>query len=331
MATLKDVAAEAGLALSTVSRILNNRGYISEEARKKVNDAVAKLNYHPNELACSLRRKNSNTIGLVVPHIRHPFFSGVIEAIEACAYEKGYRILLFNTNERSEKSREIVELCVSNRVAGIIVCTGGIPTKEFHDLGIPVIGLERSLEEKTSSIECDNYMGGCMAARLLLAKKCRHVLHLGDYMNQEAMPAQKRGAGFREVCEEADIEFRKVMFEKKDYARIDYQKTIESALRNYPQVDGIFCNSDVIAAEVLQVCRKLGKHVPRDIQVIGFDDVYLASLTTPKLTTIRQPVDEMARIVVNLLHEMSESEEEILQRRIILPVELIERESTKEV
>ena len=121
MATLKDVAKETGLTVSTVSRILNNRGYISEDARQRVRDAMQKLDYQPNEVARSLSKKTSNTIGVILPHISHPYFAKVISCLESAADARGYKILLFNSKGRDDKQAKYVEICKSNRVAGVIL------------------------------------------------------------------------------------------------------------------------------------------------------------------------------------------------------------------
>ena len=132
MVTLKDVAKEAGLTVGTVSRVLNNRGYISDDAREKVYSAMKKLNYRPNELARSLQGKGTNTIGLIVPHIRHPYFAEMISNIENQAYKKGYRILLCNSQSIEEKEKEYIDICTGNRVAGIILCSGTVSVGELE-------------------------------------------------------------------------------------------------------------------------------------------------------------------------------------------------------
>lgn len=164
MATLKDVAKETGLTVTTVSHVLNNRGYISEETRKKVYDAMKKLNYHPNEVARSLSKQSTNTIGVIVPHIRHPYFAELISNLESQAYRHQHKILLFNSQEKNEKEYEYLEMCSSNRVAGIILCSGTVGVNEFQGLNVPLITIERFLENGTGSVECDNIQGGRLAA-----------------------------------------------------------------------------------------------------------------------------------------------------------------------
>lgn len=325
MATLKDVAKETGLATGTVSRVLNNRGYISDDTRKKVDNAMKKLNYQPNEVARSLHRKSTNTIGLIVPHIRHPYFSEMISNLENQAYQKGYKILLCNSQSIDEREKEYINMCTGNQVAGIILCSGSVSVEMFEESDIPVITMERFLDNGTASVECDNKQGGQLAAEKLISCGCKHLLYVGN-ISSVPMPADIRVEGFREVCERENIPFVELMTEEKQYYTLAYNEMIEQALRRYPETDGLFANSDVIAAQTLQICRKLNISVPEQLKIIGFDDVRFATLTTPQLTTIHQPVREMAEIAVNLLHDAVEGK--MVARRTVLPVRLVERETT---
>lgn len=325
MATLKDVAKEAGLTTTTVSRILNNRGYISDNARQRVEAAMRKLNYQPNEVARSLHSKNTKTIGVIVPHIRHPYFAEMISNLENQAQKKGYKILLFNSQSIQEREEEYINICNGNKVAGIILCTGVVPVEAFQGIDVPVIALERFLESGTAVVECDNRQGGALAAEKLISCGCRHLLHVGNIGNV-AMPADVRTEGFREVCEKEGVQFVELLTEQKQYYDMSYTDLIESALRQYPETDGLFANSDIIAAQTLQVCRRLRIAVPDQLKIIGFDDVNIASLTTPQLTTIHQPIKEMAEIAMNLLHDAASGK--LVAKRTVLPVYLVEREST---
>lgn len=325
MVTLKDVAKEAGLTVGTVSRVLNNRGYISDDAREKVRNAMKKLNYHPNEVARSLQGKSTNTIGLIVPHIRHPYFAEMISNIENEAYKKGYRILLCNSQSIEEKEREYIEICTGNRVAGIILCSGTVSVEVFEGIHVPVVTMERFLDNGTAAVECDNRQGGALAAEKLISCGCRHLLHVGN-ISSVSMPADQRSEGFREVCEKKGIAFAEVFTEQAQYHDMKYDAMIEAALSERPETDGLFANSDVIAAQALQVCRRLGVPVPLKMKIVGFDDVNIAALTTPQLTTIHQPVREMAEIAVSLLHDAVSGK--MVPKRTVLPVYLVERETT---
>lgn len=325
MATLKDVAREAGLTVGTVSRILNNRGYISSNAREKVEEAMKKLNYRPNEVARSLHGKSTNTIGLIVPHIKHPYFAETISNLEKQAYKKGYKILLCNSQSIREKEKEYIDICTGNRAAGLILCSGTVDTKMFEQVEIPVITMERFLDNGTACVECDNKQGGELAAQKLIACGCKNLLHIGT-IGTVHMPADMRTEGFREVCQRQGIAFVELSTEEEQYNNMEYDELLESVLRKYPKTDGMFLSSDVMAAQALQICRKLGISVPDQMKIIGFDDVNIASLTTPQLTTIHQPVKEMAEIAVNLLHDAVSGK--LVPKRTVLPVCLIERETT---
>lgn len=325
MATIKDVAKEAGLTVTTVSRVLNNRGYISENARQKVDEAMKKLNYQPNEMARSLRKK-SNLIGVIVPHIRHPYFAEMISNLEHEAYKEGYRILLCNTQDKEEREREYVDICKSNRVAGIIIFSGGVSVSLFDEFDIPVIAMERNLETATAAVECDNRAGGELAARSLLNDGCKCVLHFGSTNDMVSLPADNRARGFMETIGMAGIRHYEIYPDHSAYMNLAYTDMIEEALKKYPDVDGIFASSDMIAAQVIQVCHKLGKRIPDDLKLIGFDDITIAKLTSPQLTTIHQPIKEMANLAVRLIKDSSDGK--IVPKQSVLPVALVERETT---
>lgn len=325
MATLKDVAKETGLTVSTVSRVLNNRGYISEETRKKVYAAMKKLNYQPNEVARSLSKKSTNTIGVIVPHIRHPYFAELISNLESQAYRHKHKILLFNSQEKNEKESEYLEMCTSNRVAGIILCSGTVEIQQLTGLNVPLITIERYLENGTAGVQCDNGQGGRLAAKHLIEKNCRRLIHISG-VHETVMPADNRAAGFQEVCEQEKVSCNIVATSASQYNQLEYHEILEQVLREHPETDGIFASSDLIAAQLLQVCRKLDIRVPEQMKIVGFDDVNIASLTTPPITTIHQPIKEMAREAVELLIRAGNGE--VVPSRTTLPVALVVRETT---
>lgn len=325
MATLKDVAREAGLTVTTVSRVLNNRGYISDNARERVAMAMKKLNYRPNELARSLQNKSSNTIGVIVPHIRHPYFAEMISNLENEAHKKGYKIILCNSRGRTEKMLEYVDMCYSNRVAGLVLFSGSVDVSAFERLDIPVITVERYVDTATASVECDNIQGGALAAKKLISAGCKHLLHIGSFTDLP-MSADSRVVGFRQVCAEYNIPFLEILTEVVQFDAMNYVDMIERTLREHPEIDGLFANSDVIAAQALQICRHLGINVPGKIKVIGFDDSMIATATAPQLTTIHQPIKEMATMAVEYLDKAVEGK--LVPKRTVLPVYLVERETT---
>ena len=327
MATLKDVARETGHTVSTVSRVLNNRGYISKEAREKVYEAMKKLNYQPNEVARSLSKQTTNTIGVILPHIDHPYFSRLLSSLETAAYLNEYKLMVFNSNDRDDKEVRYLEMCRGIRVAGIILCSGTVDVGRFEDLGVPLVTIERFLESGPAAIECDNRQGGRMVAKHLAQKGCRTVVYLSGE-NAEPMPADERALGFTEICRQEGLTCLDLEEEKTDalYASLDYHEYIEKILDEHPEIDGIFASSDVIAAQVIQICRKKGIQIPDQIMLVGFDDSLISMLTSPAITTIRQPIPEMASLAVQTI--LRASNKEMVPSRTILPVSLVERETT---
>lgn len=325
MATIKDVAREAGLTVGTVSRVLNNRGYISEATRNKVHQVMKELNYQPNEVARSLSKSKTNTIGVIVPHIVHPYFAKLISNLEKAASDRGFKILLCNSREERERELEYLEMLKSNRVAGLVLCSATVKTESLESLDIPVITIERNVGTGTASVECDNYQGGVLAAKHLIACGCKYIINFSG-VDKTEMPADSREVGFLDMCRQYGVDGVACKSQENQYYAMEYHEYIEKIITENPKTDGIFASSDLIAAQVLQVCAKLGLRVPEQVKVVGFDDVNIASLTTPPITTVHQPVKEMAELSVDLI--MRSNKGEMIPTRTVLPVTLVKRGTT---
>lgn len=326
MATLKDVAKEAGLSVGTVSRVLNNRGYISEETRESVHRAMKRLNYQPNEMARSLSRQRSSMIGVIVPNIAHPYFSMLISCLENAFHREGYEMLLFASHGKADQEEEYVRACVSNRVAGLILCTGSVKTARLRNLGFPVVTFERFLNDADAGVECDNYGGGVLAAQELISAGCRNVASIGGG-GDVSMPADGRQEGFLEECgRHEDVRVHSFSCSVERILDMEYLPEICRFLEQVPDVDGVFANSDVIALQVISALQKKGRKVPKDVRVIGYDDVLPLHIFNPALTTIHQPVAEMAEACVMIIKKASQGES--FPVRTIFHVTLVRRETT---
>lgn len=326
MATLKDVAALAGVTVTTVSRVLNNRGYISEQTRGKVYDAMKELHYQPNEMARSLTKRHTNMIGVIVPSIAHPYFSAVVAALECSAAANGYKILLCSSNHQREKEIEYLAMLESNKVAGIVLCSRTADIEEQLRRELPLVAYERGMSNRVSSVSCDNFQGGELATEHLVACGCRHLLHIGGSAGVH-MPADQRCEAFAAVCRRCGVDGRVFYTQEAQFLSMDYAAFIRKLLEENPQTDGVFASSDVIAAQVLQACAALGRRVPEDMQIVGFDDVEVASLTVPRITTIRQPIKEMCAFAIDNIVQQLEKGGSIA--KTVFAVSLIERETTR--
>ena len=325
MATIVDVARLAGVTPTTVSRVINNRGYISDKTKKRVHEAMDELGYQPNEIARSLTKQKSNTIGVIVPHISHPYFAKLISNLENEAAKKDYKIILCNSKEKAEKEKQYLDMCKSNRVAGIIICSGNVESNKINTGGIPVVLLEKNFEEGKLGIQCDNYQGGKLATEHLIECGCKKILHLSGVIDEE-MPADNREKAFIDVCSKNEIEYFIKKYDIDTYNQMNYYDYIKAALNEIEGVDGIFASSDLIAAQVIQVCNEIKIRIPEDIKLVGFDDVDISQLTTPRITTVHQPIKEMARLSIELIDAKYNNIE--VNEKTILPIKLIIREST---
>ena len=325
MATIVDVARLAGVTPTTVSRVINNRGYISEKTKKRVQEAMDELGYQPNEIARSLTKQKSNTIGVIVPHISHPYFAKLISNLENEAAKKDYKIILCNSKEKAEKEKQYLDMCKSNRVAGIIICSGNVESNKINTGGIPVVLLEKNFEEGKLGIQCDNYQGGKLATEHLIECGCKKILHLSGVIDEE-MPADNREKAFIDVCSKNEIEYFIKKYDIDTYNQMNYYDYIKAALNEIEGVDGIFASSDLIAAQVIQVCNEIKIRIPEDIKLVGFDDVDISQLTTPRITTVHQPIKEMARLSIGLIEAKYNNIE--VNEKTILSIKLIIREST---
>jgi len=325
MATIKDVAEIAGITVTTVSRVLNNRGYISEKTRQKVNAAMKELDYQPNEIARALFRKKSNLIGLIVPDVAHPFFAELTSSIEYYAYKNGYKILICNSYGDSVKEKEYIDMLKRNQVDGIIMGSHTLETFEYLNLGRPIVSIDRCLADNIPYIASDNYNGGVLATNILIEKGCKKLAHISGPLILNT-PANKRFQAFIDVTTKKHINHVVVETRLNSFEIEEYEKLIYELFSEHPDIDGIFASSDIIAACVINISNVLGKEIPRDIKVVGYDDINIASLIVPSLTTIRQPIKEIGEMAIKSI--IDQLEERPTSNENILPVEIIVRKTT---
>ena len=323
MATIKDVAKVAGVTVTTVSRVLNNRGYISEKTRKKVYDAIKQLNYRPNEMARSLLRKKSNLIGLIIPTVAHPFFAELTNYIEYYAYKLGYKILLCNSYQDSVKEKEYIMMLKSNQVDGIIMASHTLEIDEYLNLNLPIVAIDRMFSKSIPFITSDNYSGGVLATNLLIDKGCKKLAHISGSFDLET-PANNRYKAFLDVVTKRNIE--NIILETQLGILENYEKIVYKLFEEHPDIDGIFASSDMIGISVIKVAKELGKEIPKDLKIVGYDDITFSSLISPSLTTIKQPIEKMGELVIQILIDQMEEKEVSLEN--VLPITLVERETT---
>ncbi|MEZ0536369.1 LacI family DNA-binding transcriptional regulator [Caldicellulosiruptoraceae bacterium PP1] len=322
MPSIKDVAKLAGVTVTTVSRVLNNRGYISDKTRKKVFEAMKELNYQPNEIARSLYRKKSNFLGLIIPDVSHPFFGELTKHIEYYAYKNGYKLLLCNSYLDSTKEKDYIDMLKRNQVDGIIMGSHTLETNEYLNLELPIVAFDRYLSDKIPYITSDNYNGGVIATKLLIERGCKKIAHISGPLELNT-PANKRYQGFLDVVKENNIDYVVVETRLNNFDQEEYKRIVIELLKRHPDIDGIFASSDMIAAVAISISELLKRKVPDNLKIVGYDDVKLASLTVPSITTIRQPIEQIAKLSIELILKQIEGEKVNIEN--VLPITLVER------
>jgi LacI family transcriptional regulator, sucrose operon repressor len=321
--TIKDVAAKAGVTVTTVSRYLNKRGYMSDATRARIRQAMTDLDYVPNEIARSLFRRRSSIIGLIIPTANHPFFGQLSTSIEARAYDAGYKLMLCDSRLDSEKERQYIDMLIRHKVDGIIMASHTLHVDQYRRIGMPVVSMDRLIAEDIPFVTSDNAAGGKLATRRLIERGCRKLAFFCGKLNRALLP-NRRVDSFLEESRAAGLESIIVQTGEDVFDFTQYQTLVDRLFSEHPDVDGVLA-SDVKAGHVLQACRRLGRSVPDDVKVVGYDDILLASLLVPRLTTIHQPIEEMGSCAVDLL--AAQIAGKVVPMENVLPVSLVVRES----
>lgn len=318
MASIREVAQEAGVGVGTVSRALNGSGYVSPETRKKIEKAVKRLNYTPNELARNLYHNKTGIVGVIVPDLDHPFFSALVKHIEMELYEQGYKTMICNTVGISRREQEYLDMLERNMVDGIITASHGLEVEEYRKQTKPIVSIDRDLGGQIPLIGCDHAKGGRMAAELMLEAHRRKVF-LVSGVSPKVM-ANDRYSTFRQILEENGVTVLQEVMGWNIFNWDAHYKMAEEIFRLHPDIDGIF-GGDMAALACLNVAQRRGGGVPEDISIVGFDAMAPTCMVYPQLTAIRQNVELLAEISVNTLLDMVEQRKNV-PHRLILDVEM---------
>lgn len=321
MATIKDVAEHAGVSITTVSRILNNRGPISEKTREKVQKVMKELNYQPNEMARALQKSRSYIIGLIIPLVDYGFFSRIVDSIVESCHEQGYKLMLCKSDNHEERELEMVSMLHANKVDGILICSRLGDASFYTQYNLPIVSIDREIE-KIPSVTTDNYHGGMLAARALINTGSKNLFIFGGEV-PDYMAMNLRSKGFKDECQQNNVKCYEWFIKDITSDRCILDEFI-SFINKIPYIDGVFVTSDIIASKLL--CSKKSEIVEiiNRIPIVGYDGLEISELLG--FSTIAQPIYEMGEFAVDLL--IRKIEGKIIPERSILPVELVERNST---
>ena len=332
--TIRDIAKKCNCSITAVSLVLNNRpNRISEPVKQRIREAAKEFNYHPNQIALSLVTRKTNVIGLILPDISNAFFSEFVKEVESECSKHGYTLILASTNESAASELEVVRTFISRALAGIILIRSSIGLEEFQDLiftaistcDTPFICVDRSFKSgNIKNIIIDQKQGGYLATKHLISCGYKNIGMITGPL--KLATAMMRLDGYKQALEEAHIPFNESFIYEGDFSNESGE--LGTAKLMEANVDAIFASNDMMAFGVYKAIHQMGLSIPDRLGVIGFDDIQFASIVSPSLTTIHQPMQEIANEAVNSLLDMIKGSSSLGHTKMFEP-SLIIRGSTK--
>lgn len=299
MAGIKDVAKRANVGVGTVSRMLNNSGYVAEETRKKIEIAMKELNYTPNELARNLYHKRTGIIAVLVPNVSNPFFAEFVDCAEAELYSIGYKMMLCNTTKEHNAELEYLDMLNRHIVDGVITGVHSLDVEEYKKIHKPIVALDRYLGEHIPVVAVDHKEGGRLAAETLIRNGCKKILHFRGSMAVES-PYHERHFEFDRIMKENQIDTYTYDLEWNRFDLEYYRKAVLDIFERNIEFDGVFA-VDALAIECMNETIRRHRKVPRDVKFVAYDGTFITEVVEPKMTAVVQPIDKLARESVRLL------------------------------
>ncbi|MDF7661188.1 ribose operon transcriptional repressor RbsR [Erwiniaceae bacterium L1_54_6] len=326
---MKDVARLAGVSTSTVSHVINNNRFVSEQVREKVEHAIRTLNYAPSALARSLKINQTRTIGMLLTASSNPFYSEVVRGVENSCYERGYSLILCNTEGDEERMNRSLETLLQKRVDGLLImCTEThLPSADILNRypSIPMVMMDWAPFEGRGDIIQDNaLLGGELATQHLIDRGYRRIACIAG--PQDKTPARLRLDGFHKAMSSSGLPVLPGYVVDSDFEFQGGFNAMNQLLTLDPLPEAVFTSNDAMAVGVYHALFQAGLRVPQDIAVMGYDNIELSRYLTPPLSTIHQPKDELGELAIDtLIHRMSDPDAS--QQTLVLTPELVERGS----
>jgi LacI family transcriptional regulator len=330
MPTIRDVAERAGVSPITVSRVINNSGYVSQETRSRVEAAIAELQYVPNSLARSLRFKRTHTLALVLTDITNPFWTTVARGVEDAASQCGFNVILCNTDENEAKQSEYLNVLLQKQVDGFLL----VPARSTPDpivliqsQKVPTVVLDRQVPgAQVDIVRGDSEGGAYQLVRLLLSLGHRRIAMLSGPVSIST--AADRVTGYRRALHEVGLEAQAELICYGEYTQESGYQMAQKALSLTPRPTALFAANNFIAIGALRALREVGMRVPEDMALVSFDDIPPAFVIEPFLTVAAQPAYEMGHRATELLLARLSGQAPPECQEIVLPTEIIVRRSS---
>ncbi|WP_447784449.1 LacI family DNA-binding transcriptional regulator [Pseudomonas germanica] len=328
MATIKDVAALAGISYTTVSHVVNNTRPVSQEVRLKVEAAIKSLDYVPSAVARSLKAKTTATIGLLVPNSLNPYFAELARGIEDYCERNGYCVILCNSDDNPEKQRSYLRVLLEKRIDGLIVASAGGDSglaQGLAGLKTPMVIVDRGLDGVDADlVRIDHEYGAYLATRHLLELGHRDIATIGGPASTSV--AQMRLAGYCRALKEAGVEVRPERMLESDFTSTGGYSAAAILLEGNPP-SAIFAGNDMIGIGVLRAAAERNVRVPSELSVIGFDDIQMSRYVYPALTTVGQSILQLGEMAAEVLLRRIATPNLGTDQRIVTP-SIVLREST---
>jgi LacI family transcriptional regulator len=329
MATMKQVAERAGVSTSTVSHVINNTRVVSEDVRLRVLAIIDEMRYIPSAVARSLKNDRTHTIGMMVPNNSNPYFAELIQGIEDAAFKVGYNIILCNAYDDPKKQAAYLRVLMQKRIDGLILVASGSDEELavlLHNQPVPVVLVDREVAGvEADFIEADHETGGYDATRYLLGLGHRDIACVSGPIGLP--PSRDRVTGYLRALSEAGVPFQPDYLVHSDFTSEGGFLAFQQLLLMTKPPTAIFASNDLMAIGGICAASEALVHVPRQLSVIGYDDIALASYSTPPLTTMAQPKYQMGQLITNVLIDRIAGGHLPL-RRELLKTSLVERQST---
>jgi LacI family transcriptional regulator len=331
--TRKDVARLAGVSTATISYVINNGPRpVAPETRARVLRIIDELGYYPNELARSLRIKQTSTVGLVIPDLRNPFYADLARSLEQICFSRGYVVMVCNTNRETDKERRFAEVLRAKQVDGVVFLPDADSLEALDTLRlacIPMVVLEHDVEG-LHCIAIDDLTGGFIGTQHLIQLGHRRIGFIQQRPNHTT--SQRRLEGYFAALQAAGLPSDPSLVVTCDPEPAAGAVATRSLLAHVPGITAIFAHNDLIALGAMHAIREAGLSIPGDISVLGYDDNASAAFYAPPLTTISYPKEAMAKVAARQLFQMLEADQDPPPPATeLLPVNLIVRHSTAPV
>lgn len=326
--TIKDIARILNVSVSTVSRALKDHPDISVATKKAVQDLAKELNYRPNEIALSLKNRRSKIIGIMVPKLVHHFFSQVIEGVENVAYDSGYQVMIYHSDELLEREIQLTQSFMSYRLDGLVVSMSK-ETEDFShfdklsQLGVPIVYFDRVPDGEYNKVLFDDYQGAFDAVQHMIDKGCKKIIHFAASKTMDI--GRMRRKGYVDALKKNGLEVNDSFIVDCDSYECALKST-EDILYLFPDLDGVFAVNDLTAIGTIKQLIRKGKRIPEDVKVMGFSNEISSAIYSPSLSTVDQHGVQMGEEAAKLLLENMDGVIRAQTRTI--SASLVVREST---